>query len=324
MFKFRTQKMTIWEFILNNLILGKPCMLLQVAQSLGSSPGRQGFKMAVSIDGTLQGSIGGGIMEHKLVTLALRLLEKGSKDILCKQQVHNKSNKHNQSGMICSGEQTIILLPLSESELPIIKTIANSMQQVNENYFQINKDGIELKTNLLESPPFIVSNLHSENWLYAEKLHHKKVVHIIGGGHVGLAFSKQMALLGFHVCIYDNRPELNTLLNNVDANEKHIIDYSKIDHYIPEGDQHLVVIMSFGYRDDKLVLKALYQKQFGYIGMMGSKAKIKQLFEELEAEGIGADQMAHVHTPIGLKIGSKTPAEIAVSIAAEIIGVLNA
>ncbi len=315
--------MIVWEFILKNLSIGKTCMLLQVADSFGSSPGRQGFKMALAIDGEMQGSIGGGIMEQKLISLALDLLKKGHEDVLCKQQVHNKINKQNQSGLICSGEQTIILLPLSKKHIPTIDAISSSMTEINENYFELSAKGIELRNKPMESPPFMSNNLHKQNWTYAEKIHRKKVVHIIGAGHVGSAFSKQMSLLGFHICIYDNRPELNTLIKNVSVDEKHIIDYAKIGDYIPEGDQQFVVIMSFGYRDDKSVLKALYKKQFGYIGMMGSKAKVKQLFKELEVEGISKKQIAHVRTPIGVKIGSKTPAEIAVSIAAEIIELVN-
>jgi len=309
----------IWQFILGKLKSEKPCMLLQVAESQGSSPGRQGFRMAVSIDGEMWGSIGGGIMEHKLVTLAIDLLKKGSIDVLCKQQIHNKTNKQNQSGMICSGEQTIIILPLTKKESPIIEAIANSMRSTNESHIVLNAKGIELKTSAMEAPPFMTSNLDKTNWAYAEKLHRKRIVHIIGAGHVGLAFSRQMSLLDFHVCIYDNRPELNTMIKNASADEKQVIDYAEVDRYITEGEQHFVVIMSFGYRDDKQILKALYKKQFGYIGMMGSKAKIKQLLEELEAEGISRDKIAHVRTPIGIDIGSETPAEIAVSIAAEII-----
>ncbi len=298
-------------------------MLLVVADSHGSSPGRQGFKMAVAIDGKMQGSIGGGIMEQKLVTLAINLLKKGSENVLCKQQVHNKTSKQNQSGMICSGEQTIIMLPLSTTQISEIDAISNSLLKANDNRIKISAKGIELITNPIAVVPFTTSKLGQANWTYSEKIHRKNVVHIIGAGHVGLAFSKQMALLGFHVCIYDNRPELNTLIKNGSADEKHVIEYADIGKYIPEGKEQFVVIMSFGYRYDKLVLKALYQKQFGYIGMMGSKAKIEQLLKELEAEGIDKKQIAHVRTPIGIKIGSKTPAEIAVSIAAEIIEVVN-
>ena len=84
-----------------------------------------------------------------------------------------------------------------------------------------------------------------------------------------------------------------------------------------------VVIMTFGYRPDKIILRQLLKKDFFYIGMMGSKAKINTLLEELEMEGFPKESYEHIFTPIGLKIFSKTPQEIAISIAAEIIRETN-
>ena len=81
--------------------------------------------------------------------------------------------------------------------------------------------------------------------------------------------------------------------------------------------------MSFGYRTDKVVLQQLLHHQFKYLGMMGSKEKVKQLFKELLEEGIDKTLLVKVHSPIGVPIKSKTPEEIAVSILAEIIGVKN-
>jgi xanthine dehydrogenase accessory factor len=77
--------------------------------------------------------------------------------------------------------------------------------------------------------------------------------------------------------------------------------------------------MTFGYRDDKIVFKQLLNKEFYYLGLMGSEAKIATLFKELEEEGISPDKWKHCFIPIGINIYSKTTKEIAVSIAAEII-----
>ena len=84
-----------------------------------------------------------------------------------------------------------------------------------------------------------------------------------------------------------------------------------------------VCIMTFGFRTDKIILKQLYNKKFAYLGMMGSAAKTKQLFDELEIEGIPKEKLKHVHSPIGINISSKTTNEIAISVAAEIIKVKN-
>ncbi|HVF96458.1 MAG TPA: XdhC family protein, partial [Flavisolibacter sp.] len=80
-----------------------------------------------------------------------------------------------------------------------------------------------------------------------------------------------------------------------------------------------VVIVTFGYRDDKIVFKQLLEKNFFYLGMMGSEAKVKTLFKELEKEGINPESWKHCFVPVGIDISSRTANEIAVSIAAEII-----
>ncbi len=313
--------MNTWHFISSHLEFQIPCMLMVVVESIGSSPGRQGFKMVVAQNGNMTGSIGGGIMEHKLVLLVQQILEEKEKAVTVKKQVHNKLSLENQSGMICSGEQTIALVPLYPEHTTAIKEIVEHVELKNKSCLQLSPQGLVLLQNANQDSSRSYSFNTNTDWLYTERLHIQKIIHIIGSGHVGLALSKQMRLLNFHVIVYDDRPELNTLQVNDSAHEKKIVEYAEIGHHIPEGRHHHVVIMTFGYRDDKVVLKALYQKQLGYIGMMGSKEKIRQLREELASEGISQDDVKHVYTPIGLAIGSKTPEEIAVSIAAEIVRV---
>src|SRR4030095_16165238 len=98
-----------WQLIKNSLEENIPVMLLYVLESSGSSPGRQGFFMAVNIKGAIEGSIGGGIMEHKFVELAREKLRINSREPGVRKQIHDKSVAKDQSGMICSGEQTILL-----------------------------------------------------------------------------------------------------------------------------------------------------------------------------------------------------------------------
>ena len=77
--------------------------------------------------------------------------------------------------------------------------------------------------------------------------------------------------------------------------------------------------MTRGHQADLEVLEQLLKKELRYIGMMGSKAKIKTVYGRLEEKGFGKEDFAKVHAPIGIKIASETPEEIAVSIAAELI-----
>ncbi len=169
----------------------------------------------------------------------------------------------------------------------------------------------------------IDSQYEYKNGIYKEVIGYKHIVCIIGGGHVGLALSKQMKMLGYYVKIYDNRKELDTMIENKDANEKHIVNYEEIDQHIPDGKNIYVVIASFSHTHDKNILYKLINKKVAYLGMMGSKNKVKQIFDDLKKKGIAEEQLNKVNSPIRILIKSETPAEIAVSIAAKIIDIRN-
>ena len=99
----------IWDFINKNLQQSIAVMLLYVLESKGSSPGRQGFFIAVNANGEMEGSVGGGIMEHKFVEMAKERLRLGKLESGVKKQIHDKSAAINQSRMNCYGEQKILL-----------------------------------------------------------------------------------------------------------------------------------------------------------------------------------------------------------------------
>jgi xanthine dehydrogenase accessory factor len=82
--------------------------------------------------------------------------------------------------------------------------------------------------------------------------------------------------------------------------------------------------MTLGYKSDAAVIRKLIDRDFKYFGVLGSRAKMKTLLRELEKEGFAKEKLSRIRTPVGLQINSRTPFEIAVSIAAEIIAVKNA
>src|SRR5947207_565017 len=108
------KQIKIWKLINRNIEQNLPVMLLYVLESSGSSPGRQGFFMAVNANGEMEGSIGGGIMEHKFVEMAKEKVRVGNQESGVRRQIHDKSAVKDQSGMICSGEQTIWLYPVQD------------------------------------------------------------------------------------------------------------------------------------------------------------------------------------------------------------------
>jgi xanthine dehydrogenase accessory factor len=133
-----------------------------------------------------------------------------------------------------------------------------------------------------------------------------------------------MATLDFHLTVLDDRPELNTLQQNPYAHEKRVLEYEHLREQIPESPNQYVVIVTFGYRTDDIAVRQLLGRRFAYLGLMGSEAKIATLLEGLRTDGFSQAEISRLHTPIGLPIHSRTPEEIAISIAAEIIRVRNA
>ena len=306
----------VWKFSYDKLAASVNIMLLYVLESKGSSPGRQGFKMAIAADGTFTGTIGGGIMENKLVQKAKQMIAENETKVLLMWQHHDKEHTKDQSGMICSGSQLNAFIPLSSAHKPIIETIAQNGQisiLLSPNGIAVHESSPQEKTHNLQ--------FRSEkDWQYTEKLNERPVIHIIGGGHVSLALSELMCFLGFYSIVYDDRPELNTILQNFFANEKIIIPgYEQLAEYINDCKNDYAVIMTLGYRTDKIAIKQLLNKELFYLGMMGSDHKIETLLKELKAEGISPVSLKKIFTPVGINIYSRTTQEIAVSIAAEII-----
>ena len=311
-----------WHFILKHLNNSQPVILLCVLESHGSSPGRQGFKMAVTSD-EIFGSIGGGIMEYKFVEMAKEKLLSNSKDTLIRKQIHSKSSKINQSGMICSGEQTIALFQLSIDHSNPIKKLINCIENNRYGLLKISNKDFSFSENDSESVNYFQMN-SEEDWQYSETIGYKNHLYIIGGGHCALALSKIMSQMDFNIHLYDDRKDLNTFIQNTFVKEKKVIsDYSVLKNLIPSGNNIFVVIMTFGYRTDDIALRSLIDKDFKYLGVLGSQSKMEKLFEEWRKDNLTEEKLNKLFAPIGVPINSQTPEEIAVSIAAEIISVKN-
>jgi xanthine dehydrogenase accessory factor len=320
------KQLFIWKLIEESLRKNISVMLLYVLESSGSSPGRQGFVMVVNANGDMEGSIGGGIMEHKFVEMAKEKLLAVSHELLAtsiRKQVHDKSVTANQSGMICSGEQTILLYPVKKEDIDTIEQIIASLEQNKNGTLNLSPAGIEFRDAVPENN-FEYKFRSEDEWLYKEKTGYKNKLFIIGGGHCALALSKLMSKMDFYISVYDERPQLKTILENDAAHEKHFINnYTELNKLVPSGKNNYVVIMTFGYRTDDIAFRALLDKDLKYTGILGSQKKMEKLFAGYRKDGIAESVLQRIQTPIGLSINSHTPEEIAVSIAAAIIRVKN-
>lgn len=314
----------IWRFAAEKLKQNESVMLLVVAESSGSSPGRQGFKMIVARE-EMRGSIGGGVMEVALVSQAkLRITNyelRIKTEII--EQVHQKKSP-NSSGMICSGRQTVIFFQLTPEHYKFIRKIPVYLTKPRGRYLRISESDLYFTAKKKNHFSYKFEKKGENEFVYEEELGFKNKLFIIGGGHCALALSEIMAKMDFHISLFDDREDLNTLAKNDFVHEKKIIEsYEKIGEFIASGENVYVVVMTLGYKFDEIVIRKLFDKNFKYFGVLGSKAKMKTLLSSLEKEGFEKRKLEKIRTPIGLPIGSHTPEEIAVSIAAEIIAVKN-
>lgn len=146
---------------------------------------------------------------------------------------------------------------------------------------------------------------------------------IAGGGHVGLAIYKVASLLDFHIVIFEDREEFLTeerfplaeelILGNIEEN---------LSNYPIDKDTYIVIVTR-GHEYDKDCLEAVIYSKAKYIGVMGSKRKVKVMMKKLEEKGIEKNYLENVYTPIGLNLGGETPEEIAISIISEILLIKN-
>lgn len=317
------KQLIIWQFIQNSLQKHLDIMLLYVVESSGSSPGRQGFLMAVNSNNEMEGSIGGGVMEHKFVEKAKASLAQKIKEASLYKQIHNKSASKNQSGMICSGEQTIFMYSVQKKDAVCIDGILNCIKENQTVTLYLSPSGI-LFDNSLALKTFFFNYTSDNEWTYIELLGFKNKLYIIGGGHCALALSRLMRTMNFYITVIDERNDLNTMKKNVHAHKLICIDnYSSINEHVPHGENNYVVIMTAGYRTDDIVIRNIMNRNFKYLGILGSKNKIQKMFCDYKNEGVQDDILNKIHAPIGIQIKSQTPQEIAISIAAEIIKVKN-
>ena len=321
-----------WTLAAACLRAGTPVALLVVLHSAGSSPGRQGFKMAVSA-ATVAGSIGGGIMEHKFVELARQRLRAGDATPLLRPQVHRREAPADRSGMMCSGEQDVLLWPLLPTDLATIAAIEAALHTLSGGFLELSPAaGIQFLPpaattagDTSAAPATDLPGFYEYRpgvaWRYRERLGFRDQLTIVGGGHVSLALSNVAAALDFELTVLDDRPDLPTLENNRAAHHRRVIDYENVAAEIPAGPHRYVVVMTVGYRTDAVVLRQLLARPYRYLGVMGSAVKVDELRRGLQESGFSAEAIARLRGPIGLPISSQTPEEIAISIAAELIQV---
>ena len=142
---------------------------------------------------------------------------------------------------------------------------------------------------------------------------------VVGAGHIGQALSRLGKFLGFQVAVIDDRPFFANAEHLPEADEIITEDFAQALGRFPIHEATYVVLVTRGHEHDEVSLRQVISSKAAYVGMIGSKRRVRAVLERLRAEGVPEALIKRVHSPIGMDIGAETPEEIAVSIAAELI-----
>lgn len=148
--------------------------------------------------------------------------------------------------------------------------------------------------------------------------HDRHRVVILGGGHISQPLTAMLALLGYAVTVIDDRPDF---ANRTRFPQAEVVcgDFHRFLASLTADDKTAIVIITRGHQHDTECLRAVAGQPAGYIGMIGSRRKVEAVFAALASEGVERPLLERVRAPIGLDICAQGPAEIALSIAAEIV-----
>jgi xanthine dehydrogenase accessory factor len=338
--------MAIFESILTLLREKESFVMATILSRCGSAPRDAGSRMLIRSDGSIIGSVGGGILEAKIKELAGGLFQ--SRNTLVVSFSLNPKTPA-PIGMICGGDVEF-LLHFEDASQPgrlelyegLVATLASNrrawlaIQLPDQDESEgppgarILKDGgasfdaqglLRLRGLLVEASstqPTVVACEGKR--FFIEPLSSEGTVYIFGAGHIGQKLAPLTEFVGFRTVVLDDREQFanRELLGSADR----IVVLESFDDAMKDltiDEESYLVIVTRGHAHDKTVLGQALKTKAGYIGMIGSRKKRDAAYEALTKAGFTAQDFVRVHSPIGLNIGAETPEEIAVSIVAELI-----
>jgi xanthine dehydrogenase accessory factor len=317
-----------------------------VVETRGSTPQKAGAAMLVFPDGSQRGTLGGGCVEAEVKQKALRVLHEGGgrPEVLtfCLDDNYGWDD-----GLICGGRMAILADPLADqhqagdyyrrfqafveagqgcTEAVVIATGSRYLFDANGQLAGQLAEGTGL--DLIRSHLAPLSRRPSpsthQGVAYLPILPRVTLL-IVGGGHVGQAVAKLAAEVDFDIWVLDDRVQYVNSTRFPAAHRLLVGDIGPTLHeLVPElNASTFCLVVTRGHSHDEEALYHLAPTTAGYVGMIGSKRKIKLIYEDLLARGIASEALARVHAPLGFDIGSQTVPEIAVSIVAELIACRN-
>jgi len=328
--------------VLQWLTKGENVVLATIIANSGSTPRGAGARMAIISDGSFTGTIGGGALEYRIQQMSLDALASSQADGESKSKSFRLSpNEEEDLGMICGGDVTVYIQYISSRDEK-----ARSLFEFAVELFSQNIDSwivtditneAEWRMGIFPQGPKnenALSNLAQEKELfrnkavqvqiagrkyYSEPLTRAGKVYVFGGGHIGQELVPLLSHLGFGCVLFDSLEKFSSKELFPSAECVITGDFNNISASISVTEKDYVVVVTRGHRSDSAVQAQAMKLRPYYIGVIGSRKKTETVAKRLLEQGFSQDEINCVHAPIGIAIKAETPAEIAVSIAAELI-----
>ncbi len=321
---------------------GTPFVWASIIREDGSTPRSAGSKMIILPDGIL-GTIGGGAMEGQVIQKARdEVLKTGQPQILR----YTMSGDANATlGLACGGNCDVLLACMRSEYEPVFAAAAQAEADGVPAwlvYILDGRDGREpfqicvnvgarqlvgkiecdakFARDILLNPIRVAIHGDSADGVqyFVDDVGSAPQMFLFGAGHVSCEVAKLAVGVGFQVTVFDDRPDYCSEVRFPDCSCVVLPNFDEIPP-LPLDENSYIVIMTRGHSHDREVLEWALRQPHRYLGMIGSRTKRDALYRMLNAKGFSMDELQAVKCPIGLSIRAETPAEIAVSVMAEII-----
>lgn len=306
----------------------------------GSLPRRDYPVMLVRGDGSTAGTVGGGIMEHRVIEMAGQVRDTG-RAVLHWFELEGEDPTEEDG--LCGGTTAILVEPFTADlrgfyrELDMLGPRAEDVVLV----VRARPEGADVRVDRYavrhgETPSTMNGGLREavararrtgdpivlredEEIVLVRPLEPWPVLHLFGAGHVNREVAVLADRIGLDIAVYDDRADLA-------SEERFPMAAERISDPVPEweriatiGPRDYVLVATRGHTHDYTLLRWLLGRSTAWLGMVASRRKWKVVKKSLIEEGFPEEAITRVHSPVGLDIGSETVPEIAVSIVAEIV-----
>ena len=346
----------IYTRIIDCLEKNRISVLATIIKQEGSAPRGVGAKCLIREDGRIIGTLGGGQLEATVAEESKKIFGTQSPVRL---QFNLEGTDIDDVDMICGGEVELFLEPVIPQNMNLLDLLKRVLEiekrggsgilvtvvtpqhwlttRIPKAFIESNgqKTGTLPETGEMEKQlnermdqilhrrqPVILTCRDEDGKdieLFVEPVLSEPRLYVFGGGHVSRELVPLAGRVGFKVVVIDDREEYADSKKFPEADD--VIQYP-FEGVIPRlyvDESSFLVIVTRGHKHDKTVLEQALKSPAKYIGMIGSRRKIKMIYDKLIEEGFTKQDLERVHSPIGLDIGAETPQEIAVSIVAELI-----